>query len=137
MIRGTVERFPSIHHLRIACSVQAQPKRSEKTKRMLGPPRKAAEEEVSVVVQPPTSSDAFLPGRPAKADQPADVHCRAAAACDDKTCMAALVKGGRCKRKRRVGSNFCKQHEHEMQKPERQLACWESVEDAFEEQRVA
>ena len=49
---------------------------------------------------------------------------------DDEFCLASLVKGGRCRRRRTHG-NYCKQHNHEIRKPERQQALWESVEEAI------
>ena len=50
---------------------------------------------------------------------------------EDLLCLANLVKGGRCKRVRSHG-NFCKQHAHEMKKPERMEACWGSLQKAVE-----
>ena len=58
-------------------------------------------------------------------------HTHIADEFEDLLCLANLVKGGRCKRVRSHG-NFCKQHAHEMKKPERMEACWGSLQKAVE-----
>ena len=75
---------------------------------------------------------AYLPGLPSTATgEPAIVHMSAADGhVDDDFCLASLVKGGRCRRRRTHG-NYCKQHNHEIRKPERQQALWEPVEEAI------
>ena len=49
---------------------------------------------------------------------------------EDTLCLASLVRGGRCSRKRAHG-NYCKQHSHEMRKAEKKDALWESLDEPF------
>ena len=110
---------------------QAQPKKSEKTKRMLKAPQKRPGDSVVLMTEVPAKAEAYLPGLPADGDQPAHSHFAGADDLDDLLCLANLVKGGRCKRVRSHG-NFCKQHAHEMKKPERMEASWRSLQTAVE-----
>ena len=110
---------------------QAQPKKSEKTKRMLKAPQKRPSDSVVLMTEVPAKAEAYLPGLPADGDQPAHSHFAGADDLDDLLCLANLVKGGRCKRVRSHG-NFCKQHAHEMKKPERMEASWRSLQTAVE-----
>ena len=84
----------------------------------------------SIVLPNPPKAEDFLPGLPAQGNEPAHSLCIGADCMDDALCLASLVKGQRCKCPRTHG-NFCKQHRHEMKKPERLEACWTSLEGAF------
>eukprot|EP00438_Fugacium_kawagutii_P025948 Skav207673 [mRNA] locus=scaffold1857:336969:337697:+ [translate_table: standard] len=98
---------------------------------MIGPPKTSGGPGPApldkVVAQPRKPKD-FLPGLPLAGGN-AMLHSSGAKDSSDNVCTAAVVKGGRCRRKRLEGSNFCKQHLHEMSKPERQAAVWEMLED--------
>ena len=111
------------------------PKRSALTKRMLGPPKKKEDEKVHPVKSTAAKAEMFMPGLPVHVGEAAQSHCRGAFDKDDPCCLASVVKGGRCKRTRTHG-NFCKQHAHEMKKPERQNASWNSLEEALEQAAI-
>ena len=72
----------------------------------------------------------YLPGLPADPDGSCMLHC--AGAQDDDRCFAAVLKGGRCQRRRTHG-NFCKQHATAAGTKEKQDEVWTSWEDVLAE----
>ena len=72
----------------------------------------------------------IIPGTPVRPEESAFFHMRGAEGDGDTLCLASLVRGGRCSRKRTHG-NYCKQHSHEMRKPEKKEALWESLDEPF------
>ena len=95
---------------------------------MLGPPVQKQEEGVveTFAKARPQKAEHFLPGLPADPKTAAIYHCSGAKDVEDHFCLASNVKGKRCKRKRTNG-NYCKQHAHEVSKPDRQEALWEAL----------
>lgn len=92
------------------------------TKRMLGPAEsKMHMDEVFMKPEIVHEHDLF-PGRPASANESACI-CMNAAEDEDGLCLSGLVRGGRCSRKRTRG-NYCKQHAHELRKPEKKMLLW-------------
>lgn len=111
---------------------KAKAKRSEATKRMLGPPEsKSHVDKVLQKLDVVYEHDIF-PGMPVGAHESAYFHMTAADDDEDGLCLSGLVRGGRCSRKRTHG-NYCKQHAHEHRKPDKQDALWSQLDDVMAE----
>ena len=105
-------------------------KRSQATKRMLGPPEAKSHVNQVTLKRDVEMERVLFPGMPATADESAFFHMRGAEDDEDALCLAPLVRGGRCARKRTHG-NYCKQHSHELRKPEKKQALWECLDESF------
>ena len=111
---------------------KAKAKRSEATKRMLGPPESSSHVDKVPLKAEVVHEHEIFPGMPASAEESALMHMNAADDDEDGLCLAALVRGGRCSRKRTHG-NYCKQHAHEQRKPEKKDAFWSQLDDVVTE----
>lgn len=100
---------------------------------MLSAPDPIPQDQAVLVSQKHPPVEQYLRGLPASDKANFFLHCRGAMHYEDSACFATLVKGGRCSRNRMTGSNFCKQHSHEVMKQERQAACWEIMEGSFQD----
>jgi len=77
------------------------------------------------------AAERFLPGSAAKNAKSAFLHCVAAGDEADGLCLAAVLKGGRCKR-RRVNGNYCRQHAADASSPDKLKTFFGSLQDSFE-----